>query len=229
MQSTSTILKFFTFILFALVALAEGQDEKTVAMTAMDLNYRAIPFECDEELQRLGQENKYKKIIGSVYRICFEPNEIARTAGVGIEIVNLWKWESSYAGGMAVQNALIDGEGISGLSYAECRDGGTICFLDTVLTSNFYNNPGTVMGNGEVSFTVGTGTVPVGFSIFQVSFTLKFKEGIEEHFEKEKSETTNFTEGVNEIMIDAPREAEIDDATTSMEDLKSIDEVKSEL
>jgi hypothetical protein len=163
------------WFLFSFVTSAES--DTAVETTAMDLDYRIDAFECGDDLRRLSKEDKQKKKINKVYRICFEPNGVARGAGVGIKKVDSWTWETSHDNGMAVLEAAHDGEGLGGISAVECQEGGKLCYLDTYLTTGFYHNPGTVSGKGEVSFTTGTGSVPVELSLFTFDFTVKLKDG----------------------------------------------------
>jgi len=177
MQLISTTMRFLFFFLFPFVFVTSAESDTAVETTVMDLNYRIDAFECGDDLRSLSKEDKQKKKIITVYRICFEPNSVAREAGVGIKKVDSWTWETSNDDGMAVLEAARDGEGLGGISALECLEEGKSCYLDTFLTPGFYNNPGTVLGNGEVSFTTGTGSVPVKLNLFSFDFKVTLKDG----------------------------------------------------
>jgi len=222
------LLSLLSFVrLFAIVASAENGDAvDAVEKTALELNYRVDAFECTDELEKIvDNDDKPKKQIGTVYKICFEPNEVAREAGVGIKEINSWEWETSYDGGVALQKAVIDGKGVGGLSYVECQDGGKICSLDTMLTTEFYKNPGSVLGRGEASFTAGTGTVHVKQDIFQVGFTMSFTNGDGEKLDDEgTAELMKKMEDHNAKVVSGESDEE-----TKTEDVETTQEVKEEL
>lgn len=175
--------------LFFLLTPAESGSSTTVERTATDLNYSVEAYECDGELRKM--DDKYKKEMGGVYRVCFEPNYAAKQAGANIEKVDFWRWNTHYNGGEAFQTAVEDGEAQGGITHFECVDGGKLCFLDTFLTAEFYKNSGTVLGKGTASFTSATGTVPVEFDLFMHKFKMKLDDQLKEYLEsmKEKGET----------------------------------------
>jgi hypothetical protein len=177
MKSISIASSLLFFIISSVVSPAKSDNDVAVETSAIDLNYHVETFECDDDLRRLGEDDLQKKHMGMAYRICFEPNWVAREAGVGIKEVASWEWSMMHDVGEAFQKAVIDGQGFGGLSVVECEDGGKICAMDTMLTTDFYRNAGTVSGKGEVSFTAGTGVVPVEFSLFKHKFTIKFTDG----------------------------------------------------
>lgn len=221
------LLSLLSFVrLFAFVASAENNDAVAVEKTALELNYGVVAFECNDKLEMIvDQDDKSKKIIGTVHRICFEPNQVASEAGVGIKKINSWEWETSYDGGVAVQTAVTDGNGVGGLSHVECQDGGKICLLDTMLTTDFYQNAGSVLGKGEASFTAGTGTVVAKKDLFQVGFTMKFTNSDGEEMNDE--ETAELLKQVDEH--NSAVTAGESDEETNTEDVKTTDEVKEEL
>jgi hypothetical protein len=139
--------------------------------------YRVNVYECDDNLEILSLENRQKKVQGIPVRICFAPDEAARSDGIGIESVKSWSWETSFKGGEAKQNAVIEGKGDGALSSLRCNDEGNLCVLDTMLTSKFYQNAGSVFGLGEVTFTSGAGTISVQKDLFQTNFEFKFTHG----------------------------------------------------
>jgi len=173
MQVISIETRIFFFSLLSFLT----SEKRT---TATSLDYHINAYECDGEMRMLNQENRLKKNIGRVYRVCFEPNDAARSAGVGIKNFDSWEWETDFVGGNAVQEAVVDGKGIGGVTFFECLDGGNLCILDTVLTADFFNNPGTVFGNGKASFTAGTESVPVEFNLFQAVFKFKFDDELDD-------------------------------------------------
>jgi hypothetical protein len=226
MQRISTTMRFLFFFLFSFVTPAESGNDIAVETTAMDLNYRIDAFECGDELRKLSKEDQQKKKLSTVYRICFEPNHVARGSGVGIKKVDFWNWETSHADGTAVQAAVLDGNGVGGISEVECLDGGKLCYLDTFLTTAFYHNAGTVLGNGEVSFTAGTGSVPVKFNLFSFDFKVKLRSGPdgEEYTDDETAELLQKVNAHNAVV-----ETEKSNENTMAGDFKSTDEVKEEL
>jgi len=216
MQRISTTMRILFFFLFSFVTSAES--DTAVETTAMDLNYRIDAFECDDDLRSLSKADKQKKKISAVYRICFEPNSVAGGAGVGIKKVDSWTWETSSNDGMAVLEAARDGEGLRGISAVECLEGGKLCYLDTFLTPGFYLNSGTVLGNGEVSFTTGTGSVPVTFDLFSVNFEVVLKDGPDGK-ELDSAEAAD-------LMQDMTTH---NDAVEAQKNKENTDEVKEEL
>lgn len=157
--------------LFSVIASAENDNSAGIEMSAMDLNYGVHAYECDRNLNELS--DKQKKRIGQVYRVCFKPNSIARESNVSIAQIDSWEWTFDDK----VQHAVIDGKGVGGVTEVRCQDGGDTCFMDSMLITSFYENPGSVIGKGAVSFTSGTGDVPVQFSLFQFKFNFNFVGG----------------------------------------------------
>ena len=115
--------------------------------------YGVDVFECDDDLQLLVE--RQKKVPGTTYRICYKPNHAAASAGVGIEKVTDWYWDTTYDGGYAEMQAVKNGQGDGVLSDVKCKPDGTICRLDTMLPSKFHRNVGSVVGEGVVRLTTG--------------------------------------------------------------------------
>lgn len=147
-------------------------------MSAIELNYGVNVFECDNNLEELESDNRQAKRQGRTVRICLQPNDVAKEAGVTIKKVDSWIWETAHDGGIAKQVAATDGQGDGLLSEMKCNDEGTLCVLDTLLSSDFFKNKGSVAGHGEASLSDGTGRVPISKDIFQVKFNFIMKDGI---------------------------------------------------
>ena len=164
-------MRFLLFFLFSLIASAEIDNDAAVEMSAIELNYGVDVYECDQNLQKLDGENLQKKNkMGQVYRVCLRPNAVASNANVGIAQVNSWKWYMDDQ----VQPVVIDGQALGGIAQVQCQEGGKLCFLDSMLIASFYDNPGTVRGEGTVSFTSGTGSVEGTYDLFMLKFNLQF-------------------------------------------------------
>jgi len=169
MDSDSSAMRFLLFFLFSFIVFADNDNDAAVEMSAMDLNYGVIAYECDRNLQAL--EEKQKKRIGQVYRFCFQPNSIASEGNVSIKQIDSWEWTFDEY----VQQAVIDGKGVGGVTSVRCQDGGNLCFMDSMLITSFFENPGSVFGTGTVSFTSGTGNVPAQLNLFQFKFNFNFQ------------------------------------------------------
>jgi hypothetical protein len=57
----------------------------------------------------------------------------------------------------------------------DCEADGMLCFLDTLLGTDFYRNRGSVEGLGEATMRIGMGTVPLEKWVYQASFNVVFK------------------------------------------------------
>ena len=164
-------MRFLLLFLLSVIASAENGKNAAIEMSAMDLNYGVHTYECDGNLNVL--TDKQKKRVGQVYRICFKPNSIASESNVSIDQIDSWEWTFDDQ----VQHAVIDGRGVGGVTEVRCQDEGDTCFMDSMLITSFYENPGSVIGKGTVSFTRGTGNVFVQFSLFQFKFNFNFVGG----------------------------------------------------
>lgn len=167
MHNNPNAMRFVLIFLFSFIAFTEGDNNVAVEMSAMELNYRVDAYECDSNLQELS--DKQVKNIGQSYRVCFRPNSIASEANVRIAQINSWKWTFDDQ----VQHAVIDGKGVGGVTLVQCQEGGEVCSMDSMLVTSFFENPGTVVGEGTVSFTSGTGTVPATFALFSFKFNFQ--------------------------------------------------------
>jgi hypothetical protein len=145
--------------------------------TAAQSKYNVRAFECDEQFRMLSTEERQRKIQGVPTRICLQPDEAALNDGITIETIEAWSWETTFEGGEARQQAVMKGRGDGMLSSTSCKDDGTLCVIDTMLTGRFYKNAGSVFGLGEVTLTSGAGTVPVQKDLFQTEFNFKFTHG----------------------------------------------------
>mmetsp|Transcript_21404 Transcript_21404/g.34443 ORF Transcript_21404/g.34443 Transcript_21404/m.34443 type:complete len:209 (-) Transcript_21404:82-708(-) len=163
-----TVISLSTFLSFVMFASAEESS---------NIKYTVRAYECDRELRMLSTQERQRKVQGVPVRICFSPDEEAKKNGIGIQKVDSWEWETTYDGGVAKQPAVVDGRGDGMLSDIRCNEQGDLCVLDTMLTSNFYLNPGSVFGEGMATLTSGTGPVPVQKDLFQSEFSFKFTHG----------------------------------------------------
>ncbi|KAG7364707.1 hypothetical protein IV203_037909 [Nitzschia inconspicua] len=136
--------------------------------------YTVRAYECNQQNKHLSSEDRQRKIQGLPVRICLQPDEIAQSDGIFIDRVEFWTWETTFKGGEAKQTAVKEGKDDGILSSLSCPDGGKICILETMLTVNFYQNAGSVIGLGQVTLTSGAGTIDVQKDLFQTEFTFKF-------------------------------------------------------
>mmetsp|Transcript_2414 Transcript_2414/g.5241 ORF Transcript_2414/g.5241 Transcript_2414/m.5241 type:complete len:210 (-) Transcript_2414:122-751(-) len=191
------LLSFLPILIsFPFAASAENDGAIAIEKTAIELKYAVDVYECDDDGYEL-KEPREKKI-ASVYRICFEPNRVARDAGVSIKNIDSWTWSTTRKDGdPPVQEAVIDGKAVGGLNILMCLDDeGGKCILDTFLGVDFYDNTFGVEGYGEASMTVGTGTVPVERDLFQSKFSVRWEPGAFEtlqelELEKQKAKELN--------------------------------------
>mmetsp|Transcript_24463 Transcript_24463/g.27320 ORF Transcript_24463/g.27320 Transcript_24463/m.27320 type:complete len:293 (+) Transcript_24463:72-950(+) len=174
-------------------------DEKKTA-SALELGYGVLAYECDTQMQELAEEDKvtkieatiYTKIVGTVIRICFVPNQAALDAGIGLKEINNFKWETiNKRGDDLRRDAITNGKGDGVLSAVTCRkdahntnddpitlEGNSVCLMESMLGSTFYIDTASVMGSGEATLTTkNDGTVPVNVDIFQLGFSIKFRNG----------------------------------------------------
>ena len=175
-------------ISFPFATSAENDGAIATEKTAIELNYGVDAYECDGDGYELKKSQEKK--MASVYRICFEPNPVAKDAGVAIKNIDSWTWETTRKDGdEPVQMAVIDGKAVGGLSIFTClEDEGGKCILDTFLGVDFYDNPFGVEGYGEASMTAGTGTVPVKKDLFQSKFSITWEPGALEHMQELEAE-----------------------------------------
>ncbi|KAG7346682.1 hypothetical protein IV203_005751 [Nitzschia inconspicua] len=138
--------------------------------------YTVRAYECDQQNKHLSSEDRQRKIQGQPVRICLQPDENAQSDGISIDRVESWTWKTTFKGGEAKQTAVKEGKDDGILSYLSCPAGGKICILETVLTVNFYQNAGSVIGLGQVTLTSGAGTIDVQKDLFQTEFSFKFQQ-----------------------------------------------------
>lgn len=175
MYRVSNTMRFVFFFLFSFVASVEGDNDLAIdeMTTTTDLSYGVETYDCDMEGNALSEENQFTKKVGTAYRVCFEPNAVAKEAGVGIKNIDTWTWETSTREGFVSLEVLKDGIAANPMSQIQCLDDGK-CILDSMLNTSFYQNRGSVEGAGTASFTDGTGPVPVKHALFPVKFEIKF-------------------------------------------------------
>mmetsp|Transcript_6075 Transcript_6075/g.7079 ORF Transcript_6075/g.7079 Transcript_6075/m.7079 type:complete len:278 (+) Transcript_6075:43-876(+) len=178
------------------VAVTVTDEEKTAS--ALELGYGVLAYECDTQMQELAEEDKvtkieatiYTKIVGTVIRICFVPNQAALDAGIGLQEINNFKWETTTKNGDELRrDAVTNGKGDGVLSAVTCHnanntndsielEGNSVCIMESMLGSTFYFDTASVMGSGEATLTTkNDGTVPVNVDIFQLGFSIKFRNG----------------------------------------------------
>lgn len=166
------------FLLLALSAVSlTTADDASVNVNATGKKYTVKAYECDDKLERLSTEERQRKIQGLPVRICLQPDDTAQTDGIGIENVDSWTWETTFQGGEAKQTAVKEGRDDGMLSSLRCLEEGKVCILDTMLTSKFYQNAGSVIGLGQVTLTSDVGTIEVQKDLFQSEFQFKFTHG----------------------------------------------------
>lgn len=159
-----------------------------IEMSATDLNYSVRVYECNAEMQQIFDPDLQDKIPKAVYRICFKPNQIAAEAGISIKNLDSWVWTTYNGQEEVAQDTMHDGKDIAGLSTFECVDEGNLCALTSLFGRGFYKNAGSVHGEGRVSLTAGTGSVPVSIPLFQFEFTLTYSPELLEHMEAQRKE-----------------------------------------
>eukprot|EP00536_Pseudo-nitzschia_multiseries_P012279 jgi/Psemu1/31570/gm1.31570_g len=204
---------------FSLAVSAETDGAIATDQIATDLNYSVDVYECGEDLRELSEHQQ--KEFGSVYRVCFEPNQAAKDAGVAIKTLDSWEWSTSLQTGLVVQPAVVDGNATIGLSVFECLENGKKCYLDSIFGLNFYENQLSVQGRGEASMTFGTSTVPVNLNLFWVPFSVNFKDG--DGNELSADETLELLGTIKEHNDAVKQEKE------NSEDVKSVEDGRDEL
>ena len=168
-------MKLSVILSFLFFCIAEGTNETGVSTTNAD--YGVVVYECDAELNPLGKDDKQKKKKGSVYQVCMEPNDAAKDAGIGIENLESWNWRTESSGEKIHFQPVADGkEQVPGLSVFRCLDEGKTCVFNSFLTAEFYKDPGTVNGNGNVMLTSGAGSVPAEVDLFLAKFNIQFRD-----------------------------------------------------
>lgn len=135
--------------------------------------YGVVLYECDKQLQELPTAERQRKIPGNSYRLCFAPNAKALADGVGIDKVDSFDWELQYKGGVAEQRAVINGDGDNILSVLTCNEDGKLCYLDSMLQTQFYVDAGSVLGYGVATLTGNKGQVEIERFLFPHDFKLK--------------------------------------------------------
>lgn len=153
--------------------------------TEMNVTYGVDTYECDKELNWLDGDNAQIKEIGSIYRVCFAPNQATLDAGIKIEKLESWEWSTSPDVSF---KPISDGESIPHLSSFSCIREGNLCFFDSILTSAFYKNPATVEGVGEAVLTNGAGKVTVKYDLFKVRFKIHLDDALQKVVDKMETE-----------------------------------------
>jgi hypothetical protein len=140
--------------------------------TAVELGYGVRIYECDGNLEELSFDDRQVKRKGSVYRICFAPNQKAEADGVGISKIDHFTFETEHDKGTALQKAIENGADDGAVTILTCGmgDSQNVCVLDTLLAAGFYRNTGSVLGTGEASMTKGAGKVELEKWLFQAKF-----------------------------------------------------------
>jgi hypothetical protein len=160
-----------SLLTIALLSLSSPRALGFVAKNKMTKDGYAIEiFECDKHLEELSTENRQRKIQGSSYRVCFRPNAKALEDGIGIERIEYFNWELFHKQGVAEQQAVFDGDGDNILTILTCNEDGKLCYLDSMLTVDFYVDSGSVLGYGEAVFTGNKGKVDMERYLFPHDF-----------------------------------------------------------
>jgi hypothetical protein len=170
------MFQYFTILLAFTVNVFSSSAEEVTTINKTTYTVRA--YECDKELTRLSTTaDRQRKVQGVPVRICLEPDESAQQDGIGIDHIESWTWETTFKGGEAKQTAVKEGKDDGMLSSVYCQKGGMVCILDTMLTSKFYQNAGSVIGLGQVTLTSDAGTIDVQKDLFQSEFQFRFTHG----------------------------------------------------
>ena len=116
-------------------------------LATSEIGYGVNTFVCDQNLERIHESISKKQ--GSVFKLCFEPNEKAIEDGVGIKSIDSFTWKR---GDSVEQFAVVDGEDFV-LSTSQCGTGKNkrMCSLETMLGGAFYRNRGPVTGLGTAT------------------------------------------------------------------------------
>lgn len=138
-------------------------------------------YECDRSLQPLSTEDRQQKVPGSSYRLCFQPNENALEDGIGIESIDSFTWELNHREGVTEQTAVVNGDGDNMLSLLTCQEDNKLCYLDSMLTTAFYVDSGSVLGYGVATLTGNKGKVEIERYLFphDFKFTMVNPDGSE--------------------------------------------------
>jgi hypothetical protein len=223
----SSVISFVIFIAVVVASSSadSNHDDDATAIvdqkTALELNYAVHAYECDSNSVMLEGSDRAKKVVATIIRICFVPNEEAIEAGASIDKVNSFVWSTTTrAGDEHVLEAVINGKGDNMMSAITCKDGGKICSLESMLGPNFYQDTGSVIGIGEVTLTKGAGTVPVNRDIFQLNFEVKFTN--DDGTEMSEEEKAALFEKVNEhnAAIESGEDRTGNDPTKTNEEVK---------
>ena len=120
-----------------------------------EIAYGVNTYICDQNFERIEESTSITKgkSQGSVYKLCFEPNEKATEDGVGIKSIDSFSWK---LGDDVEQFAVVDGEDFI-LSTTKCGMGKNkqICSVETMLGGAFYRTNGSLTGLGTATMTVG--------------------------------------------------------------------------
>jgi hypothetical protein len=223
-------LSIISFVIFIAVVVASSSadsnhddDANAIAVekTALELNYAVDAYECDSNFDMLKVEDRAKKVVATIIRICFVPNEEAIEAGASIDRVNSFVWSTTTRDGDDLEHeAVINGRGDNIMSALTCKDGGKICSLQSMLASNFYHDTGSVIGTGEATLTKGAGTVPLSRDIFQLSFEVILTN--DNGSEMSEEEKAALFEKVNEhnAAIESGEDKTVNDTTETNEEVK---------
>lgn len=147
-----------------------------------DAGYGVDLFECDANLQPLSTENRQQKIQGKIFRMCMAPNAKAIDDGISIQSIDNFTWELVHKAGIAEQPAVIDGDGDNILSTLYCNQEGSLCYVDSLLSVEFFVDTGSVLGYGKATLTGGQdATVDIERHLFphDFKFTMKNADGSE--------------------------------------------------
>lgn len=105
-------------------------------------------YMCDNELKRILFRQPRSQ--GSLIRICVRPTQTALDAGVFMRRIDSFAFQrEGLKEGEPISQVAISGGRANELSELFCERGSDLCYFETVLSSEFYFNLGTVFGFGE--------------------------------------------------------------------------------
>ncbi len=188
-------MRLYLFTLLSFLTPVKSEANETVTPSV-------DTYECDKEANYLDKDHAQIKKMGSVYRVCMRPNQAAIDAGIQIKELDNWEWSTNDE---IVYKAVTNGEGIPFMSSFKCYQEGTLCIFDSTLPAEFFQDPATVSGVGEVVLTHGEveKKVPVQQDLFMARFEINLSEELEAVMEMMKAQAEATDEGTNEIAASA--------------------------
>jgi hypothetical protein len=158
-------VNFLETLIILYVDLSDGFDigEVNVAPALKGFNtatqvYLIDGYQCDffgDELS--GSAIAATRNQGSVIKVCVEPDQEARVAGIKMRSIDSFTFTSKlfpaiYQPAITAPNTASD----NGLTTVTCSAGVDKCWFETLLFAGFYGQPGTVAGEGIGSMQFGS-------------------------------------------------------------------------